>query len=286
MRYLFFLLVLLCFGCTSTKGVEYSFFTAGHTYGNPQLKGKEKGLYEPFKDKFTFINNQPNLELGFLLGDVVWGPKSWPEAQNDIAKLNMPVHIARGNHDGPLKQFEEKFGESYKRFFKNNDLFIVLDPNIDHWNITNEQLVFLKNTLRNDAKKANHVFIMMHQVIWWTNREYAKPFPNSIHGKSKQVNYWTKIEPLLQELGKPVYLFAGDVGAFSKEHRKKNHIIEYFYNKDRNVTYISTGMGGGVRDNFVITDINKDGSVSFRLVHLNGDDLNGLGRLEDYKNPN
>ena len=286
MRFPLFFLVFVLFDCSPSQGVDYSFFAAGHTYGKPKGEDKNQGLYDPFIDKVDYINNQKEIKFGFLLGDLAWKPEYWPKVERDIEKFKMPIYVARGNHDGTLEVFEDKFGKSYKSFFKNNDLFIILDPNLDGWSISDEQLVFLMNTLRNEATKAKHVFIMMHQVIWWTNNKHSKPFPNSVQGKSKTVNYWTKIEPLLQSLDKPIFLFAGDVGAFSKEERNKDHIIEYFYNEDRNITYISTGMGGGVRDNFVITDVYKDGSVGFRLIHLNGDDINGLGKLKDYKNPN
>ena len=209
-----------------------------------------------------------------------------PEAEEDISKLTMPIYIVRGNHDGSLKQFEDRFGKSFKSFIQDNDLFIILDPNIDKWNISEDQLVFLKNTLRNRGKKARNIFIFSHQVLWWSKDKLSKPLPNSLQNKTPKTNFWTKIEPLLKNINKPVFLFAGDVGAFSKEHRKKNHIIEYFYYNNNYVTYISTGMGGGVRDNFVIVDVLNDGMVKFRLVHLNGNDIYGLGRLEDYINPN
>jgi hypothetical protein len=80
---------------------------------------------------------------------------------------------------------------------------------------------FLKNTLINNKKGINNIFILFHQVICWTNNKYISPFSNSIHNKAKKVNYWSVIAPILKNTEKPVYLFAGDVGAFSKEYRKK-----------------------------------------------------------------
>lgn len=41
-------------------------------------------------------------------------------------------------------------------------------------------------------------------------------------------------------------------------------------------------MGGGIRDNFIIVDVLKTGQVNLRLIHLNGNDINGLGKLKDY----
>ena len=41
-------------------------------------------------------------------------------------------------------------------------------------------------------------------------------------------------------------------------------------------------MGGGIRDNFVIVDVLNNGEVNFRLIHLNGTNINGLGKLGEY----
>ena len=38
-----------------------------------------------------------------------------------------------------------------------------------------------------------------------------------------------------------------------------------------------------IKDNFVIVDILKNQTVDFRLIHLNGDDESGLGRLDNYE---
>ncbi len=272
-------------GCSNSNEAEHSFFVAGHTYGDPRLKGENKGLYRPFKEKIQFINEQKSLKQGFLLGDVVWGPKWWDDVQADLDDFDCTLHIIRGNHDGPLKPFEKKFGKSYKSFVEDNNLFIVLDSNLDNWNISGDQLTFLMNSLRNEGESVNNVFILVHHLIWWAEDKLPKPKPNSTAKRDAITNFWDTIEPLLRIQDKPVYILAGDAGAFSKEYRKRDHIIEYFYYNYDNLTFVATGMGGGVRDNFVIVDIFNDGSVEFRLVHLNGDDINGLGKLEDYKLP-
>lgn len=273
---------ILTFGCSNKKELESSFFVAGHTYGNPKERGTIKGLYRPFKDKFEFINTQDKIKFGVLLGDVVWLPENWPEAKQDIAKLQIPVYIARGNHDGPLANFEQDFGKSYKQFIKQDNLYIILDPNLDHWNISNEQLKFLQNALKNKPKSIKNIFIFSHQLLWWSKEKLSKPRPNSLDIRAEKTNFWTTIEPLLRNQKLPVFLFAGDVGAFSKERKKRDHIIEYFYHKDDNITFIATGMGGGVRDNFILVDVYNDGSVEFRLIHLNGNNIHSLGKLEDY----
>jgi len=284
--FIILMLFIATSSCSSPNKIEYSFFAAGHAYGDPMDNESSKGIYKPFKDKFQFINENKKIELGFLLGDVVRTPGYWDITEEDLSQLNATIYIARGNHDGALEQFEKRFGKSYKSFFKNQDLFIILDPNIDNWNISGEQLIFLKNVIRNKAKKAKNIFILMHQIIWWTPNEYSKPFPNSTYGRADSVNFWNQIEPLLVKSNKPVFVFGGDLGAFSSEQRNKNYPVEYSYFNKNNVTYIGTGMGGGSKDNFVIVDVFANGQVDFRLIHLNGDDINGLGKLEDYSTIN
>lgn len=288
-------IIIICFvllACTNDKPkkLQYSFFVAGHTYGSPvEMKKNEnnqKGLHPPFKEKFSYLNEQPKMSKGFLLGDSVWKPKYWPQAIEDINSIGIPIEVIRGNHDGGLKNFEENFGPSYKKFIFNNDLFIILDSNLDNWNISGDQLVFLMNTLRNDTHSVNNIFIFTHNLIWYSKEKFSKPFPNSLYKRAEKTNFWTKVEPLLRLQEKPVVIFAGDVGAFSKERRKKDHVIEYYYHNYNNISFVATGMGGGVRDNLIIVDVYNDGSVDYRLIHLNGEDINGLGKLKDYKDPN
>ena len=277
-----FILLVFNASCSSPKKINYSFFAAGHTYGSPMDKAHPKGLYKPFKDKISFINEDKNIRMGFLLGDVVWKPGNWDAALEDISLFSDSIYFSRGNHDGTLKLFEKRFGKSYHSFNESNDLFIVLDSNLDRWNISEAQLIFLKNTIRNKGKKARNIFIFIHHIIWWTTNKYSKPFPNSIHGRDKDVNYWSEIEPLLKKSGKAIYFFGGDLGAFSSEKRKKYYPIEYSYFKKDNITYIGTGMGGGIRDNFVVVDVLNSSEVNFRLIHLNGTNMSGLGQLEEY----
>ncbi len=273
--------VIILFSCSEPeKKIKQSFFVAGHAYGKPAPKGK-KELYPPFKEKFQFLNNNKNITFGVLLGDVVRYPNSWPNVLKELEELRMPYYVSRGNHDGPLESFEKMFGKSYKKFVENNNLFIVLDPNLSEWNISGEQLKFLKEALKKEGRNADHIFIFMHQLIWWSDNKFSEPKPNWQQNRAETPNYWSTIEPILEEMKVPVYLFAGDVGAFSKEYKKKDHIIEYACFQEKNITYIATGMGGGVRDNMVIVDVYDDKSVNINLIDLNKDSIHSLGKLVD-----
>ena len=52
----------------STK-IIYSFFVAGHTYGDPM--NPQHGFYPPFLKAIPFINKYPKMELGLLAFGII-----------------------------------------------------------------------------------------------------------------------------------------------------------------------------------------------------------------------
>ena len=254
----------------------YSFFVAGHTYGTPGTDNS--GLYPPFQDKFNLINDHLT-DLGVLTGDIVPAgtEKNWNEVDSVLKFLNCKVYFAVGNHDmknRPL--FESRYGKTYFGFIHKDDLFIVLDPNIDHWNISGEQLSFLKNIIDTSGYKARNIFVFFHQLLWWdkTNK-YRNVRLNSHEDRADTINFLTEVEPLFQNLQNKVYMFAGDIGAASWSD-------DFMYDQFDNITLVASGMGEGKGDNFVFVDVDETGKVSFELIALNGDDIHALGNLEDY----
>ena len=108
MKPLVVLIILIgTISCSSPSKVDYSFFAAGHTYGNPMDEAHPLGLYKPFKEKISFINEDKKLKTGFLLGDVVWKPSNWDTTVKDISLFEDSIHVVRGNHDGSF--FEKHF---------------------------------------------------------------------------------------------------------------------------------------------------------------------------------
>lgn len=280
-------LFITSFSCSKNEAItenqnvlEYSFFIAGHTYGKPNVNNV--GLHPPFKNKFGFINNQEKIELGVFTGDIViyGNDQEWDEVDKDVALLSPDIYFAAGNHDVTNRElFELRYGETYKSFIQNDDLFIILDPNIDNWNISGNQLQFLKNTLQNNASNVNNIYVFFHQLLWWTPDNIYKNFtPNSFQGRAETINFWTEVEPLFNELPNKTFMFAGDVGAI-------NNGNDFMYHNYDNITLIASGMGTELRDNFIIIDVAKNKEVSFRLIALNGDDINALGKLEDFQLP-
>ncbi len=252
----------------------YSFFVAGHVYGNPdQIENVREGLYHPFVKKFNTINECKSMTFGFLLGDIVResSNRSFEFAKRDLQLISSKIvkHIVPGNHDVGMGKnnskrdiFIQNFGKTFKHFEYHNDLFILLDTNIDQWNILNDQLKILENFSKDD-KNYNNVFIFTHQLIWYDKKKvsFSRVVPNSWEGYSEGTNFWDELFPIISNIGQKIYLFAGDVGAFPNES-------EFFYAKHANAHFFATGMGGGERDNFLIISI-MNGAVNVALIPLN-----------------
>lgn len=257
----------------------YSFFIAGHTYGKPGTDNI--GLHPPFKEKFNYIQSRPEIKFGVLTGDIVKPnpvAQDWDEVDADIDNLGLPVYFAVGNHDmenRPL--YESRYGITYYSFTHENDLFIVLDPNIDGWSIKGEQLHFLKNTLLEQSQSVDHIFVLFHQVLWRNNTNiYQTIIPNSNAGLQNPINFWTEVIPLFYQLDNQVTFCSGDLGAASWSS-------DFMYDSFSNISFIGSGMGKGASDNFIILNVDENKNISYDLICLDGDNLNCFGELTDHQ---
>lgn len=257
----------------------YSFFVAGHTYGEPLVNNE--GVHPPFKQKFSYLNSRPEIELGFLTGDIV-SPfplaQDWDEIDQDISILGIPVYFAAGNHDmenRPL--FEQRYGKTYYFFKHRGDLFIALDPNLDGWNISGQQLQFLKNTLLHEKDSVDNIFVFFHQVLWKSDYNQFNYIQwNSAAGRSSGNNFWLEVVPLFLALPNQVVMFAGDVGA-------KVSSSNVTYDEYENITFIASGMGDNEGDNIVVVNVVNDKSIEYDLICLSDTNPGCLGDLKDYK---
>jgi len=286
-RILIFVLILFFNACKKDREsfpesnpIVYSFFAAGHTYGKPGVDNI--GVHPPFKNKFDLISNDEFMDFGVLTGDIVLEGTNvnWNEIDSDVALMGKPVYFAVGNHDMTDRAlYESRYGITYKSFIHKSDLIIILDPNLDNWNITGDQLLFLQNVLNQNSQNVDNIFVFFHQLLWWEpDNIYKNVTLNSLQGRSDSINFWTELEPLFSSLSNKVFMFAGDVGAFSSGS-------EFMYHAYDNITFVASGMGSETRDNFVIVDVREDKTVEFRLVALNDSNTSALGRLEDYQLP-
>ncbi|WP_136468220.1 metallophosphoesterase family protein [Flagellimonas onchidii] len=282
----FLLFVLFIYGCfeTQIEDAQYSFFVAGHIYGAHGEGKNNIGVHPPFKDKLDLIRDNESIQFGVFTGDLVEDGKDeneWDELDMDISYIGKKIYFAPGNHDvgNSTKKaiYQRRYGKTYYSFIHKSDLFITLDPNMDKWNISGNQLKWLRELVASKSGEVDNIFVFFHQVLWWKNDNIFKNFElNSVSGRDEEINFWDDIYSLFENTNKPTFMFAGDTG---------DSDVGYMYHKEGNIVLIASGMGGGKEDNFIIVNVNKDKSVDFDLIALNGSDLNGLGRLEDYVLP-
>ena len=253
MQYFFSIILILSsfFLSAQTDNTAYSFFIAGHTYGTPGVNNI--GLHPPFKGKFGYIQNRTEIKFGVLTGDIAGSvptAQDWDEVDADIDTLGLPVYFAVGNHDmrdRPL--FESRYGITYFSFTYQNDLFIVIDPNIDGWSISGDQLEFLENVVDSSYQSVDNIFVFFHQLLWWKwNNIYSDIIPNSYEGMVTPTNFWTVVEPLFNGLPNNVVLCAGDLGA-------GDWSSDFMYDSYDNMTFVASGMGKGAEDNFIVINI-------------------------------
>ncbi|MCB0686316.1 MAG: metallophosphoesterase [Saprospiraceae bacterium] len=249
--------IFLLYSC-SKQDTGYSFFVAGHTYGSPL--DTLPGLHPPFVHDFDYLHTLPKMKFGVLTGDMVYHSRSkyWDIVDKELSTLSIPIYFVAGNHDeGNGSLYQSRYGRTYYTFNYLNDLFLVLNPGLAGWNIQDDQLLFLKGQLE-DAQKYRHIFIFFHQVLWQSIDRYADLRINSKDGKAPSINFWTEIEPLLKKLENQIFLFAGDVGATPDK-------TSFFYDRYDNITFVASGMGNLIQDNYVIVDVSQDGKVDIKI---------------------
>jgi len=273
----FILFFALHFVVYPQDDILYSFFVAGHTYGKPGVNNV--GVHPPFKAKFNYIQSRTEIQFGVFTGDIVitGTVQNWDEIDEDVEELGLPVYFAVGNHDmsnRPL--YESRYGITYYSFIHENDLIIVLDPNIDNWNISGEQLVFLEDVIDQNNLDVENIFVFFHQILWRENDNiYQDIIPNSFSGRADTINFWSEVEPLFNNLPNEVFMFCGDLGAGSWSSN-------VMYDAYDNISFIGSGMGDVNGENFIVVNVLNDKTVNYDLICLS-DVENCLGELTDYQ---
>ena len=255
------------------KADRYSFLVAGHTYGVPGVDSL--GLHPPFRALFPQVNAN-HLSFGVFTGDIVTEgtAERWDEVDAELAELLFPVHFGVGNHDVSNRAlFVSRYGPTYYSFTYHEDLFIVLDGELDVCNISGEQMVFLREEL--NGSEARNVFVFVHKLLWvveGTPYYVLRAGLNGPGGYDFQGNFWTDVEPLLSGLDAQVYIVAGDVGV--------PWAMPLFHEGYENIHLVASGMGGSEEENFLIFEVDSS-SVQIHAWRLDGQPLN-RGTIEAY----
>lgn len=254
--------------------IIYSFYTAGHAYGNPLSYGF--GLHPPFVEFIPTLNSYEKIDFGVFTGDVVYSSTAayWDSAQIDFDKLTKPFYIAPGNHDiGP--EFKARFNTYQHSFIHKNDLHIIVTVN-SGWSIVNSRLDFLIDEIENNYQTVNNIFIYVHQLIYWSpENKYSEIKINYEPQYPGPTNFESTILPLVNSYPNNFTFFSGDLGA-------TKNVSSFMYEKEDNVTLIASGLGSGTEDNIIRTDIYAD-TLIHNIIAINGNDTSALGVLSNFK---
>ncbi|MCK4726694.1 MAG: metallophosphoesterase [Anaerolineales bacterium] len=260
----------------------YQFLVAGHIYGSHNDDASRPAA--------TLLQNlsaiqQMDLNLIVLLGDSVFD--STPEnfqglEEKFLYQLDIPVYNAIGNHDirnNGRSIYEERYGPTYYEFRYGPAQMIVLDTELKNCSIVGEQRDMLETTLHEASQDSSieQIFVFLHKVI------FMEQFPELLDSDNPQVkpnngsivcekNYSALLEKnfLPAARVKPVYLIAGDSGAYGGN-------FSPFFEKhpDAPLYTIATGIGDTPQDSVILVSIDRSDS-RFDVMSLTGKTFNPL----------
>jgi len=262
--------------------VAYQFLVAGHIYGSHNEDASRPAA--TLLQNLTAIQ-QMDLNLIVLLGDSV--NDSTPEdyqglEEKFLNQLDVPVFNAIGNHDirdNGRSSYEERYGPTYYEFRYGPVKMIVLDTELENCSIVEEQRNMLETALHEASQDSNiaQIFVFMHKVI------FIEQFPELLESENPQVkpnngsitcqkNYSSLLEKnfLPAARVKPVYLIAGDAGAYDGN-------FSPFYEKhpDAPLYTIATGIGDTPQDSVILVSIDRS-DTRFEVMSLTGKTFNPL----------
>lgn len=251
----------------------FTFAVAGHVYGNAETF--TSSIYPPFLKKLKEDDLERNFNFLFLTGDVVplSNDSNWNTVTEELNELSMSWVIAPGNHDLgldylPVCEAMQKsggLGGPYQFMEFGRNPVLVLNTSNPGWTLDEQQLQLLSSYLKTFEKDSiDNIFVFTHQ-LWWQNNP-PKEFqldsikPNSYAAMVGSSTFWSDAFPLFDSLENEIYFFAGDLGA--------HHSIESYYEDHyKNFHFYGSGMGGGIKDNYLIVSVYENGAVE--IEHIN-----------------
>lgn len=247
---------------------NYTFIVSGHFHG-------ESTNYSTFPastllagiDTLNAIHPLFIMSLGDLFIDVdTMHIRNYDRSL--FKKLKAPLFNAVGNHDiSNGNEYEKNYGKTWYAFKSGSELFICLNTEVNDGSIENEQLDFLKETLKQLAdKQIKNVIFFTHRPVWAENIErYKNYFADNTRTAIGSNNFTTVILPLLKEnlKAKNVYWISGSIG---------NGPSSFFYDKnnDLDITFMQTAIRNKKRDAVLKVMVNN-GNISFEGISLTGE---------------
>ena len=254
------------------------FIVAGHIYGKP---GDDEFHPSPTLLRNISLLDMQNPDFVVFLGDTVWKPS---EDNFDILDLLMldpfdvPVFNAVGNHDVTKRDlYQSRYGSTVYAFKFKDQLFFILDTTLNYYDLNPDQLSFVKITIENQIQTSdiNGINIFMHHVLFLDEAEVVGKQllkPNEGDGISASFHDFLRstLYPISQSI--PVYIYAGDVGAFSKGN------LSPLYKKSpaNGVTFVATGLGNHQFDSILLVEEDLNHQLTISPFSLTGKEMNPI----------
>jgi hypothetical protein len=251
---------------------EFDFFVAGHLYGSQQIKD-----HQPDAALLTALPaiSQTSPDFFVALGDMAEqsNEEEFGLLENTfLSQVSFPVFNTVGNHDVANRSlYESRYGKTSFTFKYGPARLIFLDTERSKCKLDEEQTYMLKTAVESALRdpRMRYIFIFMHKTYFFQNDVLAEK-RNPLAGPNEWKCYGSQsFRGLMYEVlipaaaQKPVYIFAGDVGAWG------NLTPYYEQNPDVPLTLLMTGLGDTGRDN--ILHVHVDASqVTVESILLNG----------------
>lgn len=255
---------------------NYRFLSAGHIYGAPH-----DDATHPATSFLQFIPHIKILEpdLLFLVGDIV--PSSTTVYFEDfeskvLSSVNIPTFNVVGNHDVENRDlYEQRYGSTFYTFQYGPAQFIVLDSELAACKIEETQKAFLEAAMAQalEDSEISSIFIFMHKALF-LDRETLQILFDSGNSKiapnAQECYLEHNFEDILNNgllpasLQKPIYLIAGDVGAWGG-----NLSPLYYKIPDSNLTVMAAGIGDTDDDVALFVEYNEWGT-KIHFLYMDG----------------
>ena len=262
-----------------------NFLVAGHIYGKP---GEDD-----FHPAMTFLTNlalfrESGFDMFFFLGDTVWKPTDENFDLLDSFLLNqvdIPIFNAVGNHDVYRRDtYEKRYGETVYAFEFKDNYFIVLDTTLKYYDISESQIVFVKDMIERSKRSGNvkNIHILMHHLLFLEDTEILGKQvikPNEGNGMSDTFRNFLDdvIYPASEII--PIYIYAGDVGAF-----ESGNLSPLYKKSERHdVHFLATGIGNTDKDSVLIVEETLNGKIVITPFSLKGKEMQPIEEYDfDY----
>ena len=251
---------------TRASDQPFRFLVGGHLYGDFSQTACPASTFVAAMHDLAAAD----LDLMVCCGDTFrYCAKScFDQTTAAMARLPFPVWNAVGNHDVAIRaDYELRFGSTFGCFVHGGCAFVLLDTELDKWEISGAQLEFLTDTLQAASARDDirAIFCFGHKLVHCHRQRYFEVLvgSNALDGLTGPNHFAANVLPLLAAAArrKQVFWFGGDIGL--------PHTLPAFADFDpvNRVHFLATGIGDSARDSVLEVAVGvSDVQVTMRAL--------------------